>query len=48
MDLEQVLVDCCSRFLEFIEDLKCTEKITQEEYDDMAKLKIEFLSSHAL
>jgi hypothetical protein len=46
--MEHVLVDICKKFPEFIEDLRRTGKITQEEYDNMAKSKIEFLSRHSL
>lgn len=48
MNMDHVLVDICKEFLELIETLKRTGKITQDEYDDMAKLKIEFLSRHSL
>ena len=43
--MEQILVDCCIKFLIFIKNLKDIGIITQVEYDEMAKLKIEFLSS---
>ncbi|MHB8065196.1 MAG: hypothetical protein ACYDG2_21730 [Ruminiclostridium sp.] len=43
--MEQILVDCCTKFLKIIENLKDAGKITQAEYIEMAKLKIEFLSS---
>lgn len=43
--MEQILVDCCMRFLKFIKNLKDTGRITQAEHDEMAKSKIEFLSS---
>lgn len=43
--MEQILVDCCIKFLNCIDKLKDCGKITQAEYEDMAKSKVEFLSS---
>ena len=43
--MEQILVDCCMKFLKFIENLKDIGRITQDEYDEMAKSKVVFLSS---
>ncbi len=44
--MEELLADCCIKFLELIENLKMNGKITREEFCILSKPKIEFLSHH--
>lgn len=42
--MEEMLADCCIRFMQLITDLKDAGTINHEEYEEMAKMKTEFLS----
>lgn len=42
--MEQVLADCCKVFLKIINNLRESGEINQAEFEEMASLKIEFLS----
>ncbi len=44
--MEELIVDCCIKFLKLAENCKESGKITQEQYNDMVRSKIEFLSNH--
>lgn len=44
--MEELLADCCIKFLELIENLKTIGKITEEEFYILSESKLDFLSHH--
>lgn len=45
--MKQLLIDTCETFIKALDILKSEEKISQEEYDQYVKLKLEFLNTYS-